>query len=138
MSTNKAGTILLNKKNKKICLIARKDGNGYEFPKGHLEGKETLQECAVRETKEETMHNSHLESDIPLGVIQYENENDGYVYLYIYVAIDDGKTTDSIKEKDKEKCEWFDFDEVKNKLAFQNLIDLWDSYKDKIKEILEK
>ena len=136
-TTNKAGTILINMNSKKICLINRIDGKGYEFPKGHVEGDETLQQCALRETKEETMRDCHLFEDKPIGVVQYTNEGDGHVYLYYYIAIDDGKTNDKIRDEDKEQYEWFDVDDVRGKLTFQNTIDLWDTNIERIKEILK-
>ena len=37
MATLKAGTVLLNRENKKIALIYGKEKLGYEFPKGLLE-----------------------------------------------------------------------------------------------------
>ena len=41
------------KKTKEQKEIALVDQNGeYSFPKGHLEGNEKIQECAIRETIE--------------------------------------------------------------------------------------
>lgn len=54
MKVEKAGTILINLKTKKIGLIYRKKQKDYSFPKGHKEINETLMECAIRETNEET------------------------------------------------------------------------------------
>ena len=54
--TLKAGTILINKDN--ICLIYRDIHNDYSFPKGHLEKNESLKECDIRETEEETKRKS--------------------------------------------------------------------------------
>ena len=52
MSVKKAGCILINYEKQKIALVCR--NNEYSFPKGHLEKGETIQECALRETIEET------------------------------------------------------------------------------------
>ena len=54
MSVKKAGSILINKEIKKIGLEKKKKKDDYSFPKRHLEKDETLQECAIRETIEET------------------------------------------------------------------------------------
>ena len=54
MIIKKAGCILVNLENKKIALVLRK--GDYSFPKGHLEDGETIKECAIRETIEETGH----------------------------------------------------------------------------------
>ena len=61
MKTQKAGCILINLETKKVALVARKGQNS--FPKGHKEDDETIIECAIRETKEETNHDVELLSD---------------------------------------------------------------------------
>lgn len=50
------GVIPLSKKNGEweVFLIQHKGGRYWGFPKGHSEGKETPQEAAFRELKEET------------------------------------------------------------------------------------
>ncbi len=54
MTIKKAGTILLDLNSNKAVLVVRK--GKYSFPKGHLEEGETIYECAIRETIEETGH----------------------------------------------------------------------------------
>ena len=54
MKVEKAGCILINKENNKIGLIYRQKQKDYSFPKGHRESEESLIECAIRETAEET------------------------------------------------------------------------------------
>ena len=50
----KAGTVLVDLKNKKVGLVYRTRPQDYSFPKGHIENGETAEECALRETEEET------------------------------------------------------------------------------------
>jgi 8-oxo-dGTP diphosphatase len=54
MKILKAGCILLDLNNNKVGLVYRRKHNDFSFPKGHLEKGETLEECAIRETEEET------------------------------------------------------------------------------------
>ena len=134
MVTLKAGTILLNIENKKIGLIYRKDKIGYEFPKGHLEEGETLEECAIRETEEETGRKNHILEE--LETVNYVTSKGEDVELHFYIAIDDGKTDKNIVKEDKEENIWVEVDEVENKLTFNNLKRVWNNSKEKVIKLL--
>ena len=131
---NKAGCILINKELKKIGLVYRKKLNDYSFPKGHLVENETLSECAVRETTEETGRDCKLISDKEIGVIEYTNY-EGQIKTYMFLALDKGKTNKKIAEKDKEELVWVNYNEVKSKLSYQNLKDFWNKVKEKVEKI---
>lgn len=131
---NKAGCILINKELKKIGLVYRKKLNDYSFPKGHLEENETLSECAVRETTEETGRDCKLISDKEIGVIEYTNY-EGQIKTYMFLAFDKGKTNKKIAEKDKEELVWVNYNEVESKLSYQNIKDFWNKVKEKVEKI---
>ena len=134
MATLKAGTILVNLENKKIVLIYRKDKIGYEFPKGHLEKGENLEECAIRETEEETGRKNHIVEE--LETVKYVTSRGEDVELHFYIAIDDGKTDKTIVEEDKEETIWVNMEEVENKLTFNNLKRVWNNSKEKVLNLL--
>lgn len=137
MATKKAGTILINLENKKIALVYSRE-HKYGFPKGHLEKNESLQECAIRETEEETLRALHLLSDKEVGILKYTTPSGEDVEVYIYLAIDDGPTSKIIAEEDKETFEWFDLNDVEKTLSFDNLKEFWKNIKGMIEEDLLK
>ena len=69
-------TILVFNENKELLLNLRSDTNNWGIPGGGKELNETLEECAIRELKEETNLNT---SDLELVTILSGNE---YYYKY--------------------------------------------------------
>lgn len=137
MITKKAGTILLNLENKQVGLVYRKTKDDYSFPKGHLEENESLAECAIRETEEETSRSNHLLIANEIHVQKYVTPAGENVENYTYIAIDDGPTTKDIPIKDQEILEWINFEDVEEKLSYDTLKELWRFKKEAIKEIFE-
>lgn len=138
MSIKKAGTILINLENKKVGLVYREDKKDYSFPKGHLEEGESLLECAVRETEEETLRKNHLMNDEVVGVTKYSSSKEPDVEVYYYLAIDDGETEKDIPLKDREELVWKDVHDVNDLLTYDNLKELWGNVKDKVIDIINK
>ena len=134
-SVKKAGCILINLKEKKIALVLR-DGQ-YSFPKGHLEKNETIKECAIRETIEETGHEVKILGE-EISIIRYKSSGGENVENHLFIGIDLGKTNKKIAEKDKEKTEWFGIDKVEEQLSYQNLKDMWKKIKPEVERIVIK
>lgn len=132
---NKGGCILVNDLDQ-IGLVYRKKLNDYSFPKGHIEVGETLHECALRETEEETGRRCHLISNDVLSVIEYENY-EGKINAYMFLAKDDGPSEKTIDDKDKEQLIWVNFDEVYNLLTYDDLKEFWKEMSPKIKDIIK-
>ena len=137
MIVKKAGTILINLDTKKIALVYRDKLQDISFPKGHVEDGETFEECAVRETEEETLRANHLLITEPIYTLKYHTPADEDVVCNMYVAIDDGPTSKNINENDVENLEWTDFDDIENLLSYDNLRQEWNKVKFGIKSLLD-
>ena len=135
MRTQKAGCIVINLDNKKVALVSRKGQNS--FPKGHKEENETIIECALRETKEETNHDVELLSDKELIKIEYETLLGEEVETYFYIAKDLGETKDVIDEAEREVTIWVPFDAVEKSLSYNNLKEMWNEIKYEVKKFFK-
>ncbi|MBE5821805.1 MAG: NUDIX domain-containing protein [Clostridiales bacterium] len=128
MKVLKAGCILLNKETKQIGLVYRPRREDYSFPKGHLEEGETLKECAIRETEEETGRKCHIISE-EICKISFVNPIGEDVDNYFYLALDDGPSDKVILEELQEELVWKSLGEVEENLTYDNLKEVWNSAK---------
>ena len=137
MKTQKAGCILINLETKQIGLVYRKNTDDYSFPKGHLEEGETILECAVRETEEETGRKNHLLLDRQSYTLEYTTPRGEDVQNHMFISIDEGATDKEIPEDLKEKLIWTDFNDVEEKLSYPDLVEMWNFFKNDICKLLD-
>jgi len=118
------GAIVVN--DDKILLGKRKNAHGdgsWSFPGGHLEFGESVEDCAARETLEETgikiknIRQATFTNDI------FEKEQKHYITLFMISEYDSGKLQNMEPEK-CEKWDWFSWDKLPSPLfiPIQNLI----------------
>ncbi len=109
-SIDSAGCIVF--KNKKVLLV--RYFSNYSFPKGHIEVCETREECALRETKEE----SGIDAVIVAPPIVVPSQKPGdmrniYFFPSLYLSGDlmsqEGETDEAV---------WVDVDEALGILTF--------------------
>jgi 8-oxo-dGTP pyrophosphatase MutT (NUDIX family) len=104
--------------NPHVLLIIFDNGSGLSFPKGHPEGKESLEETALREVEEETGL-SGLKIIKRLGIAtRLGQERDGIkVMRDIHLFLMETNNYNH-NEKTEEKYDWFPIDEAIAKMAF--------------------
>ena len=108
----KVGVAVVIRKDGKVLLGKRKNAHGdgtWAFPGGHLEWHEAIEDCAKRETQEET---GITIKNIQIGPYTndfFEKENKHYITLFVIADYDAGE----VQIMEPEKCEaweWFDWD----------------------------
>lgn len=123
METIKAGCFLLDFKNKRLALIYRDNYDDYSFPKGHLEDGETIVECAIRETNEETKRDCEVLNIESPYIDRYITSKGEACVCYMYIAKDKGVSDN--QSLDTHKVVWTDLDKVEETLSYPNLKRVW-------------
>ena len=130
----KAGSIIINTKDKTVGLVLRKE-NEYSFPKGHLEKGEKLIECAIRETEEETKRACEILEEEPIYIEEYITPSGEDVRMYYYISKDIGPSNNT--SLDTHPTFWIPYNEVYDKLSYPSLKKVWESVKEKINSYFE-
>ena len=136
MIIKKAGCILIDCDKKKIALVYRKEQKDYTFPKGHLEEGETLEECAIRETEEETGRICIIDNSKELPILTYKNKNNNIVEIKFFIGIDKNKTDQIFEDNLIHNLEWFYIEKIEEKITYKNLCQYWKKIKPIVDEIL--
>lgn len=137
MKVRKAGCVLINRENRKIALVHRIKKDDYSFPKGHWEDGETLQQCAVRETEEETGRKNHLIYEKEISILKYITSSGEDVENYMYLAQDDGESEKVFPQELKEELVWVDVKDVEEILSYPDLKEFWRKIKSEVENILD-
>ena len=133
METIKAGCYLVDVKNKKVALVYREKRNDWSFPKGHKEEGETIEECAVRETAEETKRVAQIVPEIEPVVERYQTPVGEKCACYMFVAIDKGHSNNA--SWDTHDTYFIDIDKVEEKLSYDDLKQTWREVKKQIEKL---
>ncbi|MDY5585561.1 MAG: NUDIX hydrolase [Arcanobacterium sp.] len=109
-----------------VAVIARRNRGGrleWCLPKGHLEGRETPAEAAVREVFEETGISGrvlkHLAS-IDYWFSGIDRRVHKVVHHFLLEALSGTLTTQNDPDQEAEKVEWVRIDKVSTRLAYPN------------------
>lgn len=108
----KVGVGVLIIKNNTVLLARRKNAHGageYAFPGGHLEFGESFEDCAVRETAEETgIHIKNIQFQFVGNFVKYDRH-----YVHVGLIAEWASGDPKVLEPEKsEEWGWFDFDNL--------------------------
>jgi len=114
VNEQEAGGVLFRRNGEKIffLLIYRTKQKDWGFPKGHIEGTETLEECALREIREETGWTVKI-IDL-IGLMSYEHLNENAkilrkVGVHFFLVEPLSQDVSLIHKNEIEKMEWVEY-----------------------------
>lgn len=122
----KVGTGVIVIKDKKVLLGKRKNAHGegaWSFPGGHLEFQETIEDCAIREVKEETGLEVKKVKVGPFTNDIFIKEGKHYLTVFLVADYEGGEV--KITEPDRwEVWDWFEWEKLPQPLfvPVQNLL----------------
>lgn len=104
-----------------ILMVFGKRSEKYSFPKGHLEKEDlTLQDCAIREFKEETGYDVFIPSNAPYWVSN--NGGKPYIFYLLFpnsIIAHPDKIGPRINDNDIIEARWMPFQEFQS-LTIEN------------------
>ena len=127
MKEKSCGAVVYKKENNEFkFLLVHQSNDQYGFPKGHVEENETEIETALREIKEETNLDVELDTDFRYQITYLVEQKNIMKDVVYFVATP--KTFNLISQEGEiDECVWCSYEEVLEKLEFDN-----------IKEVFEK
>lgn len=108
------------------AVIARRNRAGrleWCLPKGHLEGRETPEEAAIREIAEETgIHGQVLRhlATVDYWFVGHDRRVHKVVHHYLLEALGGDLTIENDPDQEAEDVAWVRLDEVASRLAYPN------------------
>lgn len=119
-----AGGLLVRKKGNRaqVCLVSKKGGRVWAFPKGRVNPGEVLEETAVREVLEETGHKASVLDK--LDVIEYYfflKENNTFYHKTVTFFLMKLEEEDvQPRDEEADSVGWYDAGVAKKKLSYLN------------------
>ena len=111
--------------NNNTVLIEKSINGFYGFPKGHIENGESDEECAIRETLEETGISVRVDSSSRFSISYLVHDVVPKEVIY-FISYLNGSSNIVIQEDEVSDACWVPIDEVRDILSFDNLKELWD------------
>lgn len=115
------GAIIIDRD--RVLLIQQKNGD-IGFPKGHMEGRETEEETAMREVKEETNVDIIIDKT-KRHKINYFTDKGIYKEVVYFMSRPKGNINPKPQDGEVDKIMWVLKDEVPKYLTHKDLLNVW-------------
>lgn len=106
----------------KVCLLSKRGGRVWAFPKGRVDPGESLEETAAREVLEETGHRADVEAKLDeINYYFFLKENKTFYHKTVTFFLMRLVEEDA-RERDQEadSVRWFDIGEARKRLSYLN------------------
>lgn len=127
-----SGAVVYRKNNGEIeylLLESQNKGHFWGFPKGHVEGNETLEETAKREIKEETQLVLPIDTSFHVYT-EYDLPNGNRKQMTLYTADLTQSEDIHLQAEEIKNCGWFNCADARERLTYDNLKQLLDQVND--------
>ncbi|MDM8219240.1 bis(5'-nucleosyl)-tetraphosphatase [Limosilactobacillus mucosae] len=108
-----------------LLLQSTNKGNFWGFPKGHVEGNETLLETAQREIREETSLVLPIDTSFSVYT-EYDLPNGNRKHMTLYTAELPEDEDLHLQAEEIKNAGWFDYQDARQRLTYDNLKELLD------------
>lgn len=108
-----------------LLLQSQNKGHFWGFPKGHVEGQETLLETAQREIKEETQLVLPIDTSFHVYT-EYDLPNGNRKQMTLYTAELNQSEDIQLQVEEIKNCGWFTYADARERLTYDNLRELLD------------
>lgn len=125
----KAGGILLRTNalgERELFVIHRPRYDDWSLPKGHIDEGESPEDAAIREIREETGMQCHVETDLPDYIYQLPDGTNSVVKMFMCETIDD-KQTFAPEDSEVDTGQWMSVEEAVECISYPSLSDYLES-----------
>lgn len=108
-----------------LLLESQNKGHFWGFPKGHVEGQESLPETAAREIREETQLILPIDTSFHVYT-EYDLPNGNHKQMTLYTAELKQAENVELQAEEIKNSGWFAYEDARQRLTYDNLKQLLD------------